>query len=180
MEENTKPKLIQMLFGPETLDQINDLGLSYRTVDSKGKVNRTITLRAIIAKAHKKEFPEYLQTIKNRPSPLEKEVSKLDAQETRERLKEEKELSTLTGICHLLDESEITVHPESGKPSCQYPKYTMSSPHRVSRTLVVEELRTLNAETPSLQYQDIMGHFGDVGKENVLRVLRKQNNEQSS
>ncbi len=168
MEENKKTKLRQYNFSEITM------GYIYAIQEKYGLSSETETLRMIIANQHSKEFPNYIVTRSQRPTPIEKEMAKLDAQEAKEDAKKQKEVAKMEGICLLMDEATIIPHPDSGFPSCRYPIYSTKSPHVVDKTWMIEDLAVLNDETPTLQYRGLFGEKGAVGKKKVLEILKKQ------
>ena len=175
MEENKKTsRLIQVNFSELTLNQITELGQLYGAIGSNGEVNRTMALRVIISTLYKKEFPNYIQVARSRPTPTDKARAEFEVKEQKEQLKATKERQGYEAICNTLDRSTIIDHPLTGKPACQYPMFMAVSPHRIDERIVTEELDTLTKETPLLQYRGLLGETGIEGKESVMKILAKQ------
>jgi hypothetical protein len=131
----------------------------------------TEAIRRLISTAHKKEFPEYVQAIKARPSAQDRERHKLEAQEARIRAKEESEVERLTDICLSMDEARVEV--EDGKSVCVYPMFT-GVQAGVEKRWVTVSLDQISNETPLLQYHDILGATGQEGKEATLKRIEER------
>jgi hypothetical protein len=165
MKEPTK--LFQFNLSARTINYLDSIQ------DKYGISTRTDTLRMVIANQHSKEFPEYIQVAKNRPSPVDREIAKLDAQEAKGEVKKKRENDHQREICLIMDNASITTHPENGNPACRYPIYTTKSPHTVDITWFTEELSVINDETPNLQYRGLFGEKGEEGKRKVHEVMEK-------
>lgn len=156
-----------------SVSRMEELAQHFNTLNAKGEMNFTNTLKAIVGFSYEKKFPQYVQIVKSRPTIKEKEAIRADIIDQREKQKEEKVNARLEGICMLMDEAEIIAHPDTGRPACRYPVFTTASPHQVEKTWYTEELSLLNDETPSLQYHGLFNETGEAGKQDVLARIKK-------
>lgn len=167
-------KRLGIILDDLSVTRMEELAMHFNTLNTKGEMNFTNTLKAIVGFSYEKKFPQYVQIVKSRPTIKEKEAIRADIIDQREKQKEEKAQSRLEGICMMMDEATLVNHPDTDRPACRYPVFTTASPHLVDKTWYTEELALLNDETPSLQYHGLFNETGEAGKQDVLARIKKE------
>jgi hypothetical protein len=164
-------KRIQTIFSDDTFEKLKDIATKKGTTDPTGTINITMTLAVTISDQHAKLFPDYIsaQRARSEATPDEIASKKLALESAKDQARVNRERDENVRLCALLDDSEVTTI--NGREYCQYPVYTMSSPHTVDESIVKEPLALMNQELIPLQYQDIMGRKGEQAKV-VIQNLR--------
>jgi hypothetical protein len=175
MDEKEKITRVQVIFGQNTVDKLNDLSERFGTRNERGEMNMTYTLRTLVAVTHKREFPEYIQVRKeaNNRTPEDIARARIAVEDAKDQAQENREKERQEGICLLMDGAEIISDPTTGRPACKYTMYTMSSPHIVDETPTITALTLMNDDTPHLQYNDWMGRTGEPAKHTIREAIRK-------
>ncbi len=170
--EEKKGMRLQVLLPADSVSKLEDLAEALGAIDDKGNPNISYAVRATIAFAHSKKFPDYVaarNAIPRAPEDIAK--ARLAVEDAKAAASREKEEEEQRNLCLLMDNAEIVVDEQTGKNLCKYPVYTMNGPHTVEETWYSVALPMLNKETPSLQYHDVLGKTGPEAKKKVLRAL---------
>lgn len=171
--EEQKGMRLQVLLSADSVSKIHDLAESLGTIDDKGNPNITYTIRAMIAFAHSKKFPDYVAARNTIPrSPEEIAKARLAVEEAKLTASKQKEEDEQRSLCLLMDNATVVQDEQTGKNVCRYPVYTMNGPHSVEETWYDVALPMLNKDMPSLQYHDVLGKTGPEAKKRVLKALK--------
>lgn len=141
----------------------------------------TETIRYCVSEVYSKEFPNSFLIERERSkrlnrTPKELATATAEVADDREKAKEARVRQKQVDICLQMDEATLSVHPQYGYETCSYPQFETNGPHRTTKTFVHEGLDIINAETPSLQYSDLFGKTGEIGKQNWLKQ-KKENDK---
>lgn len=161
-------KKIVFNFTDSHLEQLEEIRIKRNMFD------RSEVVRYCLAETHIREFPEYIkvQRDKLKETPETIAAKHIALEEAKDSVKIDRERDKNAGICFSLDGAEITTI--DGREYCQYPMYTMSSPHTVDIITQKEPLVMMNPEMTSLQYRDVFGNSGPQAKATVLRTLKNK------
>lgn len=136
-------------------------------VKRKNFFNVSEALRFCIVDTTERHLNNYKEIaklkMKNKPTPKDKALAEMEAEDERRRLKEERVYSEKREICVALNGTE---QEQNGFPVCVFKKYTELPGNRgLEETLTTIPFENLTEEQIQLQYQDMVGLTGlDVKK----------------